>query len=263
MNSIFWIWQPDFGAQQFRSLQSKPTHSHTNTHLYQCTTHISAVAVSGPAFASCPFQPPPAVVFTGDHDPNDVATRSSLALLGGDVIATLAKWPRRFVVRLGLVVVITVHWPSWFAQTTLTTTTTTPHRTWPFQVNSERLQYPRVSLSKDAEVHKKHLPFLDIRHQINILGSCNAETSVRGTTRPRCVAWCRFVMMSGLLPHWCDHAESCFNTWGSTAPLITGTRLFEGLLIDTEDHNKSKHKFAWLPGLLKVENKGPSVKSSP
>ena len=63
----------------------------TQTLTYQCTTHFSAVAVSGPAFASCPFQPPPALVFTGDHDPNDVATRSSLALLGGDVITTVTK----------------------------------------------------------------------------------------------------------------------------------------------------------------------------
>jgi len=50
-----------------------------------CHMQLRAIApvhgapLPGPAFASCPFQPPPAVVFTGDHDPNDVATRSSLA----------------------------------------------------------------------------------------------------------------------------------------------------------------------------------------
>eukprot|EP00434_Breviolum_minutum_P002026 symbB.v1.2.001789.t1/scaffold95.1/size600632/37 len=50
-----------------------------------CHMQLRAIApvhgapLPGPAFASCPFQPPPAVVFTGDHDPNDVATRRSLA----------------------------------------------------------------------------------------------------------------------------------------------------------------------------------------
>ena len=163
MNSIFLIWQQGFGSQQFRSLQSKPTHSHTNTHLYQCTTHLSAVAVSGPAFASCPFQPPPAVVFTGDHDPNDVATRSSLALLGG-VITTLAKWPRRFVVRLGLVVV---------NNSTLTQLVCSDYIDQQLRHPTELdlfksilndfniLECPcqKTLIYRITEVHKKHLPF--------------------------------------------------------------------------------------------------------